>query len=199
MSDLDTSKAYATTNNADDNFTRSVSVVFGNEGGYSNHPNDSGGATMMGVTQSTLNTAYSRGIVSYNSVKMLTRDDAYRIYKILYWDASHANTMPWPLCMIYLDSAVHHGITRAIKLIQSTINSILGDSVLKVDGLLGPKTTKYLDLCTNDSTNINRFCRILLDTREDFFDSIVKSRPANKVFLKGWLNRTNRLRKYLSE
>ena len=190
-------KTYATTA-TNDNFTRSICIVFGNEGGYSNHPNDSGGATMMGITQNTLNTAYVKGIVSYNDVKKLTKEDANNIYRILYWNASHANTMPWPLCMIYLDSAVHHGINRAVKLLQTTINNILGDTIVKVDGLLGPNTTKYIDLCTNSATNTNRFCSILLDVRDNFFDSIVDSKPNNKVFLKGWKNRTNRLRKYLN-
>ena len=48
-------RPYYTSNNsndtdmdADSNFKKSIKVVFNNEGGYSNHPDDTGGATMMG-------------------------------------------------------------------------------------------------------------------------------------------------------
>ena len=39
----------------DKNFEKIVQLVFGSEGGFSNHPNDRGGRTNYGVTQSTYN------------------------------------------------------------------------------------------------------------------------------------------------
>ena len=37
----------------DKNFEKIVQLVFGSEGGFSNHPNDRGGRTNYGVTQAT--------------------------------------------------------------------------------------------------------------------------------------------------
>lgn len=194
-------RPYYTSNNsndtdmdADSNFKKSIKVVFNNEGGYSNHPDDTGGATMMGITQKTLNSAYSNGIINHNRLNDLTNKDAERIYYHMYWLASHANTMSYPLCLLYLDASVHHGITGAIRLLQKTINKILDGSVLNVDGIMGPITTKYVKMCTSNMDNTKRFCMVFLDVRDDQFDRLVESRPSNKSFIVGWKNRTRRLR-----
>ncbi len=61
------------------NFEKALSFVFGSEGGYSNHPNDRGGATNMGITAGTLARAYKQGIVKHQNIKALTRAEAAEI------------------------------------------------------------------------------------------------------------------------
>lgn len=173
------------------NFERCLPIVLGAEGGYSDHPADRGGKTNMGITEGTLSNAYSKGIVSHKDVKKLTRDEAMKIYQALYWTPCGADKMPWPLCLLHFDAAVNHGIGGAGKLIQRTVNSIKGP-VLKIDGAVGPATLAELK-----SMEIKFFCLELLKTRREYFEAIVRNNPSQKVFLKGWLNRIDKLKKYI--
>lgn len=172
-------------------FERCLPVVLGAEGGYSNHPNDRGGKTNMGITEGTLSNAYSKGIVSHKDVKKLTRDEAAKIYQTLYWQPSGAGQIPWPLCLLHFDAAVNCGVDAAGKQLQRTINSIKGP-VLKVDGAVGPAT-----LAAIKDMETKFLCLELLKTRRKYHETIVKNNPSQKVFLDGWLNRIDKLKKYI--
>lgn len=172
-------------------FVRSLTVVFGAEGGYSDHPADRGGKTNMGITEGTLARAYANGIVGHKDVKKLTRDEAAKVYDALYWGPSGAGQMPWPLCLLHFDAAVNHGLGGAGKQLQRTINRIKGP-VLAVDGAVGPATFAALK-----DIEIKFFCLELLKTRKEYFETIVRNNPSQKVFLKGWLNRIEKLKKYI--
>jgi hypothetical protein len=65
----------------DEAFGRCVEVVLGHEGGFSDHPEDPGGATNFGITHKTL--AEFRGVdsVTKEDVRNLTRDEAKEIYR----------------------------------------------------------------------------------------------------------------------
>lgn len=175
-------------------FERCLKVILGAEGGYSDHPADKGGKTNMGITEGTLANAYSKGIVPHKDIKKLTRDEAANIYKVNYWVPSKAAEMAYPLCLLHFDAAVNHGLGGAAKLLQRTINRIKGP-VLKVDGVVGPATIKEVRLIP--SGNLIFFCVELLKTRKEYFEAIAQNNPSQKVFLKGWLNRVEALRKYL--
>lgn len=177
-----------------DDFGRCLTVVFGSEGGYSDHPADKGGKTNMGITEGTLINAYSRGIVPHKDIKKLTRDEAANIYRVNYWVPSKAVEMPYPLCLLHFDAAVNHGLGGAGKQMQRTVNRIKGP-VLAVDGVVGPATIKEVRLLAGDGLKF--FCAELLKTREEYFESIVKNNPSQSVFLRGWLNRVKNLRQYL--
>lgn len=173
------------------NFERCIPVILTAEGGYSDHPADRGGKTNMGITESTLNRAYSGSIVSHNNVNALTKDEAKKIYKALYWKPCGADKMDYPLCLLHFDAAVNHGIGGAGKLIQRTVNRIKGP-VLAIDGAVGPATLAALK-----GMEMKFFCLELLKTRKEYFEAIVRNNPKQNVFLKGWLNRLEKLKKYL--
>lgn len=147
--------------------------------------------TNMGITEGTLSNAYSKGIVGHNNIKKLTRNEAAKIYEALYWGPSGANQMPWSLCLLHFDAAVNHGLGGAGKLIQRTANRIKGP-ILKVDGAVGPATLAALK-----DMEMKFFCLELLKTRKEYFETIVRNTPSQKVFLKGWLNRIEKLKKYI--
>lgn len=172
-------------------FERCLPVVLGAEGGYSNHPNDRGGKTNMGITEGTLSNAYSKGIVSHKDVKKLARDEAAKIYQALYWKPSGADQMSWPLCLLHFDAAVNHGLGGAGKQLQRTVNRIKCP-VLKIDGAVGPATLAALK-----DMEMKFFCLELLKTRKEYFETIVHNNPSQKVFLKGWLNRIEKFKKYI--
>lgn len=184
-----------------DLFEKTLSFVFSSEGGLSNHPNDCGGATKMGITSGTLARAYKQGIVKHQNIKALTRAEAAEIYRVLYWRPSKADKMPEPLCELHFDAAVNHGLGGAAKLMQRTINNYAAKAGLKlsisVDGELGPKSMAALDACIRHKNNLRLICEIYINEREKYFRAIVSANPSQACFLKGWLNRIEKNRRLL--
>lgn len=172
-------------------FEKCLKVVLGSEGGYSDHPADKGGKTNMGITEGTLINAYSKGIVPHKDIKKLTQAEAANIYKVNYWVPCKAAEMPYPLCLLHFDAAVNCGLGGAGKQLQRTVNRIKGP-ILKVDGAVGPATLREVRLLETKF-----LCVELLKTRKEYYENIVKNNPGQKVFLNGWLNRVEKLRKCL--
>lgn len=178
-----------------DNFRRSLHFVFGNEGGLSNHPADKGGLTMMGITSGTLAAANKQGIVSCKDIRKLTREEAAEIYEVNYWERSHANDMPWPLCCLHFDAAVNSGIGGAGRLLQRTLNSLFHTELL-VDGAIGPQTLRELKRVLALG-KVNAISTEYCNQREDLYKRIVKNTPSQRIFLNGWLNRLARNRQLI--
>jgi lysozyme family protein len=82
------------------------------EGGYVDHPRDPGGATNMGVTIATLR-AWLKRPVTKQEVRMLTRGEAQRIYRAMYWDTIQADSLPRGVDAMLFDVAVNSGVGRA--------------------------------------------------------------------------------------
>lgn len=181
-----------------DNFEKSLSFVFGNEGGYSNNPHDRGGETNLGITQSTLDRARCQIPDLPSSVRDLTRAQAAEIYRVLYWEKSKADMLPYPLCTLHFDAAVNHGVGGAAKLLQRTVNDYATKASLDVrvdvDGAVGPKTLAALCQCLELKDNVPLICEIYCNEREKFYRSIVENNPSQAKFLRGWLNRLERNR-----
>lgn len=151
--------------------------------------NDRGGPTKYGITWGTLARAYSQGIVDHNDITRLTRPEANRIFEAFYWIPSRADRMPWGLCLAHFDTAVNSGVGGAGKLLQRAVND-LSIRKITVDGIIGPDSLRAigdLDLMT--------LTRQQMIVREAFFRGLVTRDPGQGVFLQGWLNRVNRLRR----
>lgn len=103
------------------------------EGGWSNHKDDPGGATMLGVTQRTYDRwRVGRGLPT-RSVRQVTKPEALAIYRQGYWQPVRGPELPAPLAMVVYDIAVNAGPGRAIRMLQ-------GAAGAAVDGQFGPKT-----------------------------------------------------------
>lgn len=117
---------------ASESFGPALTCVLAQEGGYSDHPDDPGGATMMGITRATL--AAWRGVpVTKADVRALTRDEAAAIYRVRYWNAVRGDDMPAGLDLAVFDFAVNSGASRAARSLQRALG-------VTVDGLIGPET-----------------------------------------------------------
>lgn len=172
-------------------FDRAISFTLKWEGGYTNHPLDKGGATNRGITQSTLNAAFNTGLVKHNIIDALSREEAVAIYKKTYWDRYGWGSFSAPLDMILFDITVNHGIGNTAKIAQRACVSL--GQIVAMDGKWGPQTRRaLLSLESRDSLALSR---MLIIKRLNFYESIVKSRPSQKVFLKGWLRRSSDLAK----
>lgn len=151
------------------------------EGGYSNHPNDPGGATMKGVTQKVYD-AYRRFRGHpYQSVKFISDTEIANIYKQEYWLKSGCDRLPANLAIAHFDTAVNVGVSRAVRFLQECVGSTQ-------DGVIGPNTLAKVFGADHD-----QLLRDYLNRREDHYRDLAEN-PKMAVFLKGWLNRLNSLR-----
>ncbi|ALW87873.1 glycoside hydrolase family 108 protein [Deinococcus actinosclerus] len=139
------------------------------EGGYVNHPSDPGGETNLGVTRKVWEAWTKERGLPAKPMRALVMADVLPLYEARYWPA--ASGLPWPMSGVAYDIAVNHG--------PGNLRLMLGSV---------PGT----------GTPAERAAR-LIDAREQFFRNIVKARPNQQVFLKGWLRRVAAQRDWLAE
>lgn len=113
-------------------------LMFGHEGGYSNHPNDPGGPTKYGVTLKTLRAHRRNPNLAAEDVKALTLTEAEDIYRKSYWTQSGSDLLPAGLDYSAFDFGVNSGPATAVKRLQK----VLGVSQ---DGIVGAQTLAAID------------------------------------------------------
>ncbi|MFP4237751.1 holin-associated N-acetylmuramidase [Rhodosalinus sp.] len=113
------------------------------EGGYTNDPDDPGGATNHGVTIHTMRRLGldldGDGAVTEADVRRLSRDRAVDIFLRHYFEAPGIAGLPEVLQASVFDMQVNAG-ANAVKILQR----LLCDMGLKVavDGVIGPQTAR---------------------------------------------------------
>ena len=149
------------------------------EGGFVNDPNDSGGATNKGVTLSTYR-RFKGEDATVADLKAITDEEWDAIFKEIYWDKFKADEIQSQcvanLCVDWLWMSG----TKAIKYVQRLIGTT-------EDGIVGKQTLSRLN-AKGDGLVLP-----IYNYRKDFYHRIVASRPTQKRFLRGWLNRLNAL------
>lgn len=159
--------------------------VLRHEGGYADHKSDPGGATNMGITHKTL--ARWRQVSPWwaldkAEVRALKRDEAARIYRSSYWDASRAGQLPSGLDLALFDFAVNSGPVRAVKSLQSELG-------VAADGHIGPLTLGAIKtrIALNGAAGlIDAFCNRRL--------SFLTRLATFAVFGRGWSARVAAIR-----
>ena len=173
-------------------FEDSVGYVMSNEGTFSDHPNDPGGVTFWGVSLRFLESVGEAGDidkdgdVDADDVRALNRVDAIVFYARRFWKPLQLQLLDsQAVATRVLDMAVNAGNTRAVKILQKAVNSMVDEGLkLKVDGKLGPMT--------RGAANSLGGIELMVALREkhaSFYKAIAKKNPDFKVFLKGWLRR----------
>lgn len=150
------------------------------EGGFVNDKDDLGGATNMGVTLATYRSVFGSKKTA-KDLKRMTMVQWGIIFKKLYWDKWKAdNIKDQNVANILVDWLWCSG-SYGIKIPQM----VLGVSA---DGIVGSKTIAAINA---------RDGRELFDTikqeRKHFIERICQTRPKNRKFKNGWLNRINSL------
>lgn len=167
-------------------FADALPFVLRWEGGYVNHPSDPGGATNKGVTQKVYNDWRSKQGLAPADVRSLTEDEMQSIYESGYWLPPKCDALPGPLNLVQFDTAVNMGSGRAIKFLQQAVRAT------PVDGSFGPGTERCVAGCDIGDALV-AYC----DVREAYYRDLAFRNPKLAVFLKGWLNRLNALRKHV--
>ena len=148
------------------------------EGGYTNHPEDKGGPTNLGITLKTYR-EYCGQEKTIKDLQNMSYGTWEKIMKDLYWDRVKGDKIEnQSLAEIVADWCVNSGLTGVMK-----VQEILG---CKPDGIVGPITLSLIN--TSDAELL--FDRIW-KARQQFYINIVKKNPKQKVFMNGWMNRLN--------
>lgn len=161
------------------------------EGGFVDHPQDKGGATNMGITQSTL-AAWRGTEVTVDDVRTLSRAEADAILRANYYALCRCPEMPERTAMVVYNGAVLHGPRRSIEFLQTAFNDLgmtADGAPLKVDGLVGPKTitaAKQTDPA------------VLSDAYMNVQDAYFRAHDDFEHFGAGWLNRLASLREFVA-
>lgn len=149
-------------------FDAAFERLIGHEGGYVNHPNDPGGATMYGITESV---ARAHGYQGH--MYDLRLPEAKHIAKVAYWDKVHAEDLPPGIRFDVFDGAYNSGPGQAAKWLQRACE-------VKDDGQIGPVT-----LAAAHSINAGTLLARYNGHRLEFFTDL----PTWGTFGKGWARR----------
>ena len=149
-------------------FEQAIEIILKEEGGYVNDPVDLGGETNFGISKR----AYPN-----IDIKNLTRERAAELYRLDYWNKVKADQLPEWLRLSVFDFAVNAGASRAIRTLQKAAG-------VKQDGIIGPKTLAAIQTVST---------RAYTEARLAYYQGLVKSKPIQGKFLRGWTNRANRI------
>jgi lysozyme family protein len=153
------------------------------EGGFVDHPNDPGGRTNKGVTQKVYDGWRARQGLARQDVKLIADTEVHAIYATDYWLPPRCDRLVTPLDLVQFDTAVNMGVGRAVRFLQ-------GAAGCGVDGDFGPGTERAVAGC-DAGTLVADYCK----RREAFYVGLAQKNPRLAVFLKGWMNRLNALRR----
>ena len=167
-------------------FERAFKFVIGEEGGFTDDPNDrgnwTGGATgkgeLLGTKYGIAANAYGCALMAAGKIiKELTIADAMEIYRRDWWNKMFCDSLPDKYRLPLFSAAINCGMTRAVKWLQGCIGVV-------ADGRVGEKTIQAARK-TNPDAALNEFYALWLS----HYDAIVQRNPSQKKYLKGWQNR----------
>lgn len=112
-------------------FTAALAFTLQSEGGWSDNPDDNGGATMKGITLTTFRQHYPGATA--DDLRNITDDQVADIYRTGYWNAVKADGLPLGVDLSVFDFGVNAGPGRSIRLLQAAAG-------VAADGIIGPIT-----------------------------------------------------------
>lgn len=156
------------------------------EGGYVNHPLDLGGPTNKGITHKNYDAYRIAKLLPTRDVKFIEDAEVMEIYSEMYWKPSQADLMILPLAIVHFDTAVLFGVSGAVQFLQEALG-------VGVDGIFGPQTKSGMGAKNNRETALS-----IIEGRIAYHHNRVNENHSQEVFLQGWLNRANDLKKFIT-
>lgn len=165
------------------------------EGGYSNHPSDSGGKTMFGITEKVARSHDYNGEMSD-----ITIDIVQSIYHKDYWLKNNLDKvaeLSESVAFEVFDTAVNIGSESACKFLQRSLNlfnkggsdnPIYED--LKVDGIIGDATLNALSIYHSRrlSLGLDVLIKTLNVLQGGFYIRLAEKDVKYENFIYGWIN-----------
>lgn len=173
------------------NFDIVAEFLLKNEGGYSNHVQDKGGATNYGISLPYLRTLGALGDLNHDGlineidIRLIDKTKAKSFYKKGFWDKyGYERILNPSIAEKVFDFAVNMGPKNAHRLLQKALNLSRFSNTLEEDGFLGPQTIEAVNR-SNAKTLLLR----LSGVAACYYIQIVEEQPSQKVFINGWLKR----------
>lgn len=185
-------------------FERALTHVLGIEGGYSDDPDDRGGATQFGISE-RLARDYGYG----GQMRDLTVNQAREIYRRAFWEHHRlpcARIAEWhyPAALELFDTAVNMGIGWAPRFFQLALNALNRNGKLypdiEVDGWVGDRTLACLEHLQGDVEKRQlvkmvdcqqgvRYLAIMLGRDALGFIIDLPGDPTQEKFARGWFDK----------
>jgi lysozyme family protein len=157
------------------NFAPSLAQVLLSEGGYSNDPQDPGGATMRGVTQAVYDDWRIEQGMPKRQVINIASDEIEDIYRDNYWSPCRCDDLPAGVDYAVFDFAVNSGVNRACRYLQRACS-------VSEDGVIGPMTLRAVSTLSAVAL-IDQLC----DLRIGYLQGL----PTFARFGRGWTARVS--------
>ncbi|MGC1429503.1 MAG: holin-associated N-acetylmuramidase [Albidovulum sp.] len=175
--------------------TEIAKEIVAREGGYVNDPDDPGGATKYGVTLGTLRRLgldlTGDGKVTAADVRVLTRDQATRIFLDHYFEKPRIADLPDVLQASVFDMYVNSG-SNAVKILQRLLIEMGQD--VTIDGAIGPLTAAAAHRATKDAPDLIADAYGI--ARRNYYYALGDARPASRKYARrrnggkgGWILR----------
>lgn len=176
-------------------FQQAFSLTIGNEGGYTDDPNDPGGATKFGISLRYLRQEQvidgdlnHNGTIDAQDVSLLDLKEAWQIYYTDFWLKNNYDRITDnALACKAFDICVNMGSSAANKLIQEAINRVAGENICIVDGVFGPSSCLLINTQPADQV-----LAALKTNAENYYRHLVAINPHLAEYLNGWLARADR-------
>lgn len=163
-----------------------LSCVLGLEGGYTDDPNDPGGATNLGITQNEYDAWRTAQGLPTQSVELITDDEANTIYYNNYWVPMNCAALPAGLDCAVFQAGVNIGPATAVEMLQGILN-------VTADGVVGPAT-----LAAITPANTSSVIAAFLAAQQNYYQSLAQTNSSEASFLDGWMNRVASTANYIA-
>ena len=159
---------------AKSNYKNVLKVTLKWEGGYSNHPQDPGGATQRGIIQKVYDKWRDKWGKPRQSVKNLTETELQTIYKEDYWIPVQGDRLKHGVDLVCFDGGVNSGVGRNGQWVGKVLN-----------------TNTKVHLVTNTEVDqLNRLDPVFVVKKYmDLRLSFLQGLSTFKTFGRGWTNR----------
>ena len=156
-----------------------IEELIDREGGFVDDPDDSGGATNMGITFRVLQEWDPSA--TYIDIQRLDRYDAIQIYYQLFWIPymKHYQQSSWLEAFMF-DWYVNSGPRNATRHLQRLVGA-------RPDGIYGPLTDAEVQKYFTVHKDQPRYD--VFHVRVAFLFRLIKRRPKDAKFGPGWYNR----------
>ena len=165
-------------------FDRDFDKTIQYEGGYVDNSEDYGGPTNYGITE-----AVARANGYTGDMRDMPLDFAKQVYKSEYWDKlslDQISSIHQELAFCLFDMSVNMGVGTAGMALQRSVN-VLTNYNIAVDGMVGNGTIGAVrSIGYTDCSYLVKLINILRGMK---YIGICESKPSQKTFIKGWLNR----------
>lgn len=154
------------------NFDPSLAFTLSEEGGWSDDPDDPGGATNKGITLATFRD-YMPGATAAE-LRDIPDNQVSHIYMMGYWRPVAGDHLPAGLDLMVFDFGVNAGPSRSARMLQQAVG-------VEEDGIIGPVTLKAISSVSDTLSRLSGLQR-----------AHYRALPEFGLYGAGWMARTDR-------